>query len=68
MEHVKVESIKVLASGLIRRNEAAKALGKTPKTLCEWAAKGIGPVPKKIGGRVFYVWTEVQEFIESAGP
>ena len=65
MKNVKFESVKVLGSGLIRRSEAAKALGKTSKTLCEWAAKGIGPKPVRIGGRVFYRWDDVLQALRA---
>ena len=66
MQSVDKEVVKVLASGLISRKETAKALGKTSKTLCEWAAKGIGPTPKKVGGRVFYDWDDVLAFVANA--
>lgn len=66
MQSVIIEIVNVLPSGLVTRCSAAKALGKTPKTLCEWAAKGFGPRPKKLGGRVFYEWDEVLDFIAGA--
>jgi len=62
MSLVDVGKVRVTATGLVRRKEAAAAIGLRPKTLCEWAAKGIGPSPVKIGGRVFYRWSELQAF------
>ncbi|HYD11451.1 MAG TPA: hypothetical protein VEC11_01245 [Allosphingosinicella sp.] len=55
--------ILILPSGKVNRENAAKAMGRTPKTLAEWARLGIGPRPQKIQGRIFYEWTEVQEFM-----
>lgn len=60
-----VQQVKVivLPSGKVDRENAAKALGRTPKTLADWALKGIGPKPHNIGGRIFYDWAELQEFM-----
>lgn len=58
--------VNVLPSGLVTRKDAAKALGKSPKTLCEWSAEGFGPKPRKVGGRIFYDWSEVMDFIDNA--
>ena len=53
----------ILPSGKVNRQNAAKALGRTPKTLAEWARLGIGPRPQNIQGRIFYEWSEVQAFM-----
>ena len=50
----------ILPSGKVNRENAAKAMGRTPKTLAEWARLGIGPRPQNIQGRIFYDWAEVQ--------
>ena len=63
MVETEVVRVKIGPTGLISRSETAKALGLRPKTLCEWAAKGLGPRPIKIGGRVFYAWSAVLAFI-----
>ena len=62
MNYVVIEKIRVTPSGNVSRKHAAIALGLKPKTLCEWAAKGLGPKAFKVGGRVFYRWDEVQAF------
>ena len=59
--HVKVQ---VGPTGLMTRKNAAAALLKKPKTLCEWGAKGIGPKPIYVNGRVYYRWADVQAFAE----
>jgi hypothetical protein len=58
-----IEKVKVLVlpSGKVSRKSAAIALGRTEKTLSDWALKGIGPTPHNIMGRIFYDWDEVQE-------
>jgi hypothetical protein len=54
--------VRVLPNDRVDRRNAAIALGRAPKTLAEWKLKGIGPRPFLVGGRVFYRWTEVQDF------
>lgn len=67
MEQVVFERVRVRATGFVSRKDAAAALGKSPKTLAEWACKGVGPQPRKIGGRVFYDWAEVRNFADNGG-
>ena len=55
--------IRVLPSGKVSRRDMARAVDRTEKTLAEWARLGIGPKPHNIAGRIFYDWTEVQEFM-----
>lgn len=62
MTHANFDHVRVRATGLVSRKDAAMALGKSPKTLCEWGAKGFGPKPVKVGGRIFYDWTAIQAF------
>lgn len=52
-------SVSITAAGMVTRLDAAKTLGVTTKTMCEWAAKGRGPVPVSVGGRIFYRWDDV---------
>jgi hypothetical protein len=54
--------VTILPGNRVDRKNAAKALGREPKTLAEWKSRGIGPKPVKVGGRVFYDWAEVQAF------
>lgn len=54
--------ITVLPDGRVDRKNAARALGREPKTLAEWKRLGVGPRGFLVGGRVFYWWTEVQAF------
>ena len=56
------QGINISPMGLVSRKDAAKALLMKPKTLAEWAAVNKGPPPKKIGGRIFYKWEDVQSF------
>ncbi|WP_137871656.1 hypothetical protein [Sphingopyxis sp. 2PD] len=51
-------SVRVLPDNRVARREAAKLFGRTPKTLAEWTAKGWGPRPIMVGGRVFHDYGE----------
>jgi hypothetical protein len=62
MTNVVQQVVRVDPLGRVSRKEAAKALNKKPKTLCEWGAKGIGPRPFAVGGRIFYWWSEVAAY------
>jgi hypothetical protein len=61
-ESVDKVRVLVLPGNRVDRKNAAKALGRQPKTLAEWKRLGIGPKPRKICGRVIYDWEEVQRF------
>lgn len=54
--------VQVLPDGRVDRKNAAKALGRQPKTLAEWKRLGIGPRARLVGGRIFYDWADVQSF------
>ncbi len=54
--------ITISPMGLVSRKDAAEALMMKPKTLCEWANKGVGPIPIRVGGRIFYRWSDLQSF------
>ena len=62
MENVIQSQLRVSAAGMISRKHAAQVLDITPKTMCEWRAKGFGPSPVYVGSRVFYYWDEVAAF------
>lgn len=55
VEHVKV---RLLPDNRISRADAGKVLGRAPKTMAIWAAKGWGPRPIMVGGRVFHDYPE----------
>ncbi len=46
--------VRVLPNGNMNSNNAAKYVGRAPKTLAMWRMQGIGPEWTKNGGRVFY--------------
>jgi hypothetical protein len=46
---------------------AARYLGRSPKTLAQWRLHGKGPPVHKIGGRVFYYRDELDAFIAAEG-
>ncbi len=64
MDAVVQGQLYVSPTGMISRKHAAKALGVKPKTMCEWGAKGLGPQPVRVGGRIFYRWGQVQAFAQ----
>lgn len=47
------------------RHNAARYLGRAPKTLAQWKTNGKGPPGKKVGGRVFYYREDLDAFIAS---
>ncbi len=51
-----VVRVRVLPDGRLDRRNAALYLGRSPKTLAQWALQGRGPPPHKdkVSGRVFY--------------
>ena len=46
-----IEKVRVNPAGNVSRKDAALALGVASKTMAEWAARGVGPKPRKVGGR-----------------
>ncbi len=46
--------VRVLPNGNMDSTNAAKYVGRAPKTLAMWRMQGIGPEWTKNGGRVFY--------------
>jgi hypothetical protein len=45
------------------RQDAAKYLGRQPKTLAMWALVGKGPRSIRVGGRRFYYKADLDSFI-----
>ncbi|HEY1301060.1 MAG TPA: hypothetical protein VGF07_11230 [Stellaceae bacterium] len=60
-----VDQVKVrqLPDGRLTRDNAARYLGHSPKTLAMWQVRGLGPRSVKVGGRVFYYRTDLDAFI-----
>ena len=56
LETIEVEPVRVrvLPNGNMDSNNAAKYLGRAPKTLAMWRMQRIGPGWTKNGGRIFY--------------
>jgi len=46
--------VRVLPDGRMDRENAARYLGRKPKTLAMWALRGKGPRLVKVAGRIFY--------------
>ena len=59
MEHV---SIRILPDGRMSRADAAAFLGRSPKTLADWSRIGLGPRPRKVGGRIFYYLRDLEAY------
>ncbi len=57
--------IRVLPDGRVSRADAAAFLGRSPKTLADWYSKGIGPRPRKVGGRVFYFVRDLEAYCDT---
>lgn len=51
-------------AGLVRRPEMCQQLGIVPRTAREWAVRGYGPPPRRLGGRVYYVQAEIDAFLK----
>lgn len=51
-------NVRLLPDNRISRADAGKVLGRAPKTMAIWTAKGWGPRPIMVGGRVFHDYGE----------
>jgi hypothetical protein len=62
---VDVVRVRVLPDGRLDRRNAALYLGRSAKTLAQWAVQGRGPPPHKdkVSGRVFYYIDELDACI-----
>ncbi len=60
--------IRVLPDGRVSRFDAAKLFDRSPKTMAEWKAKGWGPKPIKVGGRVFHDYAECLAMVRGEKP
>lgn len=59
VEQIKVQ---VLPDGKVDRANAARLLGRAPKTLAEWHRLGLGPSSFLVGGRRFYRLDELRAY------
>jgi hypothetical protein len=71
---IEAERGRMLPDGRLDRVNAAKYLGRKPKTLAMWAMQGKDPRTHNVGGRLFYYLAELEAFVAaedqmpSAGP
>ena len=57
--------VRVLPDGRMTREHAAMYLGLKVKTLAMWAIQGKGPRPIRIGGRVFYRQSDLDDLAQN---
>ncbi len=55
--------VRVLPDGRMDRKNAAKYVGRTPKTLAMWHMEGRGPKSVLVGGRRYYYQKVLDAFI-----
>jgi predicted site-specific integrase-resolvase len=56
-------SVVMLPDGRMNPLNAANYMGLSPKTLEKWRMEGIGPNFVKLGGRVFYFKSDLDEYL-----
>ncbi len=59
--------VRVLPDGRLSREDAARYLGRSVKTLAMWQLQGKGPRSVLVGGRRFYFLADLDSFIASEG-
>ena len=59
---VETLKVRVLPDGRVSRADAATFLGRSPRTLADWSRLGTGPLPRKVGGRIFYYMRDLEAF------
>lgn len=57
--------VRILPDGRVPRADAARFLGLANATLAAYVVRGIGPMPRKVGGRVFYYLRDLEAFRDS---
>jgi len=55
--------VRILPDGRMTRKDAARYLGRKPKTLAMWELAGQGPRSCKVGGRRYYFKDVLDAFI-----
>lgn len=58
-------SVRILPDGRLTREDAARYLGFSSKTLAQWHINGKGPRNVRVGGRRFYYKKDLDAFIGS---
>lgn len=61
--NLEVAKVHVLPDGRMTRQNAARYLGRKPKTLAMWAVQGKGPRVTKVMGRCFYYKAVLEAFV-----
>ena len=64
MEGVQREKARILPSGQMRPREAARFAGVSEKTLANWRVLDQGPYFVKRGGRIFYPFDALKDWVE----
>ena len=59
------DRIRITPDGRVSRAHAAKFLGLQPKTLAEWKRLRRGPEPHLVGGRIFYWYEDLVDFVNA---
>ncbi len=62
-ESVERVRVRVLPHGRMPREDAARYLGHTPKTLAQWQLQGKGPRSVLVDGRRFYFKDDLDRFV-----
>jgi hypothetical protein len=60
---IEIPRVFIHPDGRMDRKNSAIYLGCAPKTLADWATKGIGPDYVLVGGRVFYFQSDLDGWI-----
>ncbi|MGO4917795.1 helix-turn-helix transcriptional regulator [Pseudogemmobacter sp. W21_MBD1_M6] len=60
---LEADRITPILSDLISRSELAAELQLTTETLCRWNTQRIGPVPTRIGRKVYYRRASVEQWL-----
>jgi hypothetical protein len=55
--------VRVLPDGRMSRDDAARYLGHSPKTLAMWQCQGKGPPSVLVGGRRYYYKADLDAFV-----
>jgi hypothetical protein len=56
--------VRVLPDGRLDRENAARYIGRKPKTLAIWHTEGRGPKSRLVGGRRYYNKVDLDRFIQ----
>ena len=69
MSTIEQITIRVLPDGRVSRKDSAAYLGLSEKTLRQWAVDGKHLTVKKVGGRCFNLFSELQKLagVETGG-